>query len=66
MADLKITGLDDIIDRVELVEKSSKTGFHYHTIRLVIGDDNIDMLAPDFSTPKLLKQELELAKLRAK
>ena len=63
MADI-ITELDGVVDAVQLVEKTSKGGNRYHMIRLVIGEDNLDMLTPTFDTAKLLKQELELQKLR--
>lgn len=67
MADNKTTNLDDAVREVNLVEKTSAKGNTYAMIQLVFNDGSVmEMMTPDFSSAKLLKQELELTKLRAK
>jgi hypothetical protein len=63
----QIINLDDILSEVNLIDKVSKGGNAYSMIQLVFeSGGDMQMMTPDFSSAKLLKQELELSKLRAK
>lgn len=66
MADV-ITNIDEIVDSVNLVDKVSAKGNSYTMIQLHLENgDDINVMPPDFSTGRLLKQEVELQKLRGK
>jgi hypothetical protein len=66
MADTIVTSIDEIIDEVQIVDKISKGGNKYSMLRLSLeGGEVMDMMLPDFSSAKLLKQEVELKKYRS-